>query len=66
MAEPARSRFESTTQHASRDNFVTDCWHFLRSNKKWWLLPLMLICVLFGGLMVLSSTAAAPFIYTLF
>ena len=39
---------------------------FLLHNKKWWLTPIVLILLLFGGLLVLSGTAAAPFIYTLF
>jgi hypothetical protein len=40
--------------------------YFLRQSKKWWLLPILVTFVLFAALMLLSSTAAAPFIYTLF
>ena len=47
-------------------SFVSEYWYFLKTNRKWWMLPLMLILVAFGVLMVLSSTGAAPFIYTLF
>ena len=39
---------------------------FLKQNKKWWLLPILVIFVCFAVLIVLGSTAAAPFIYTLF
>ena len=39
---------------------------FLKDNKKWWLLPILLVLGAFGILMALSSSAAAPFIYTLF
>ena len=39
---------------------------FLKTNKKWWLGPLILVMVGLGGLLLLTSTAAAPFIYTLF
>jgi hypothetical protein len=39
---------------------------FLLHNKKWWLTPIVLILLLFGALVMLSGTAAAPFIYTLF
>lgn len=39
---------------------------FLRDNKKWWLAPIFVVLLLIGVLVVLSSTAAAPFIYTLF
>ena len=39
---------------------------FLKHNKKWWLLPILLIFACFAVLLVLGGTAAAPFIYTLF
>ena len=39
---------------------------FLRHNKKWWLTPSLLALIALGALVVLSSGAAAPFIYTLF
>ena len=39
---------------------------FLRYNKAWWLTPIILVLLLVGLLLVLSSTAAAPFIYTIF
>jgi hypothetical protein len=45
---------------------VSDFWYFLRHNKKWWLTPIVLLIVLFGVLVVLGGTGAAPFIYTLF
>ncbi len=47
--------------------FVKDLWGFLKNRKKYWLLPIILTLLLFGGLIVLTSgTAVAPFIYTLF
>ena len=39
---------------------------FLGQNKKWWLLPILLVFGLFAALLALGTTAAAPFIYTLF
>jgi hypothetical protein len=39
---------------------------YMRSTRKWWLTPIIATLVLIGGLVLLSSTAAAPFIYTLF
>ena len=39
---------------------------FLKNSKKWWLLPILVVIALFGVLVFLSGTAAAPFIYTLF
>jgi len=48
-------------------SFVIELWSFLRVRKKYWLLPIVLVMVLFGGLVVLSQiSAVAPFIYTLF
>lgn len=47
--------------------FLKDLWGFLKERKKYWLLPIILTLILFGGLIVLTSgTAVAPFIYTLF
>lgn len=48
-------------------NFLSELWQFLRMRKKFWLLPLILVSLLFGALIVFSSgSAIAPFIYTLF
>jgi hypothetical protein len=49
-----------------RTPFVVELWQFLSHNKKWWLLPICAVLMLFGVLMLLGGTAAAPFIYTLF
>jgi hypothetical protein len=47
--------------------FVIDIWLFMRERKKFWLLPLILVLLLFGSVVVLTQgTAVAPFIYTLF
>ena len=48
-------------------SFVGEFAAFLRARKKYWLLPIMLAMVFFGGLIVLTKgSAVAPFIYTLF
>ena len=48
-------------------DFVIELWAFMRERKKFWLLPIVLILVLFGGLIVFTlGSAVAPFIYTLF
>jgi drug/metabolite transporter superfamily protein YnfA len=60
------SNFEDAARERRQAGFVRDFWHFLRHSKKWWLLPIVIILTAFGLLMVLSGTAAAPFIYTLF
>ncbi|MEL7368946.1 MAG: DUF5989 family protein [Myxococcota bacterium] len=47
--------------------FLAEMWAFMRARKKFWLLPLMLMMLVFGGLLVLAQgSAVAPFIYTLF
>lgn len=48
-------------------SFLIELWQFMRVRKKFWLLPILLMAALFGGLIVLTKgTAVAPFIYTLF
>ena len=47
--------------------FLKELFQFLRARKKFWLLPIILVMVLFGGLLILAQgSAIAPFIYTLF
>ena len=47
--------------------FIKEFWEFLKVRKKYWLLPIIIVLVIFGGLIVLSQgTAVAPFIYTIF
>ena len=60
------ANFEDAARTRRQTGFAAEFWHFLRHSKKWWLLPIVVILTVFGLLMVLSSTAAAPFIYTLF
>lgn len=44
-----------------------EIWHFLRERKKLWLLPIIIVMAVLGGLLVLvQGSAVAPFIYTLF
>jgi drug/metabolite transporter superfamily protein YnfA len=46
---------------------LSEVWLFLRTNKKLWLLPIMLVLLLLGALLVFAqSSAIAPFIYTIF
>ena len=48
-------------------SFVVEIWDFMRSRKKYWLLPILVMSVLLGGLVVLThGSAVAPFIYSLF
>ena len=48
-------------------SFIRELWAYMRTRKKYWLLPILIVFVLFGGLIVLSQgSAVAPFIYTVF
>jgi hypothetical protein len=48
-------------------DFVLQMWQFLGARRKYWLLPIIVITVLLGGLLVLAQgSVVAPFIYTLF
>ena len=48
-------------------SFIAELWVFLRVRKKLWLLPIIVMMTMFGGLIVLSQgSAVAPFIYTIF
>ena len=49
-----------------RSSLASEFWAFLKENKKWWLLPIIVVFMLVGVVLVLGGTAAAPFIYTLF
>jgi hypothetical protein len=46
---------------------MAEMWAFMRERKKFWLLPIIVVLILFGSLVVLTQgTVVAPFIYTLF
>ena len=48
-------------------SFLFELWDFMRARKKYWLFPIIIMMVVFGGLVVLSQgSAVAPFIYTIF
>ncbi len=51
---------------AEEMSIVAEFMLFLRENKKWWLLPMIIMVLLLGALFFLGSSPVAPFIYTLF
>jgi drug/metabolite transporter superfamily protein YnfA len=65
MEQRSPSPFEQAAEQ-DRGGLLSEVWQFLRYNKKWWLLPIVLLLALFGVLMLLAGSGAAPFIYTLF
>lgn len=48
-------------------SFLLEFWSYLKARRKFWLVPVLLVLLLFGGLMILAKgSAIAPFIYTIF
>ena len=48
-------------------SFLSEMWAFMRTRKKFWLMPILIMMFVFGALLVLAQgSAVAPFIYTLF
>ena len=67
LSEQSQDADEFTREADNQQpGIVSEFWDFLRNNKKWWLTPIILILALFGLLIILAGTGAAPFIYTLF
>lgn len=65
MADKTIGEFEKAGEKAG-GNLVSEFWLLLSQTKKWWLLPILIILLAFGALLLVSGTAIAPFIYTLF
>ena len=65
---PERDRARDFEAHATaaESSIVGEFVAFLLHNKKWWLAPILLVLALVGLLVILSSSAAAPFIYAIF
>ncbi len=48
-------------------SFIREFWNFVKVRKKYWLIPILIFLLLFGGLFIVTQgTAVAPFIYTIF
>lgn len=68
MAMSTEGKKETAFSEAAREkpSLVKDWLQFLKASRKWWLIPMMVLMLMLAALFVLSSTVAAPFIYTLF
>lgn len=66
MSQEPTNDFERAAAAQRGDSLIGEFLSFLGHNKKWWLLPIVLVMLLLGLMIFLSGTAAAPFIYTLF
>lgn len=64
-ADQDRNAFEDATQQGQR-GIVGEFMGFMGENAKWWLTPFLIVFAVLALLVVLASTGAAPFIYTLF
>ncbi len=56
----------ATEGHVERRGVLGEFFQFLRRNKKWWLLPIIVVIFVLGILVLIRGPAVAPFIYTLF
>lgn len=65
MSKESRNRFEAAGR-ASRSGIFAEVFQMLRQNKKYWLIPILLLLLALGALILLGGTAVAPFIYSLF
>lgn len=59
------SEFEKLAEEQQM-GLLAEFWLFIKEEKKWWLTPIILVLLGVGALVALTSTGAAPFIYTLF
>jgi hypothetical protein len=62
----AKSEPEQPELEEGNVSFLREVAGFMLQNKKWWLVPIVLVMLLFAGLLILGATGAAPFVYTLF
>jgi len=66
MKNPGESAFERAAAQKKDAGLVAELWEFLKTNKKWWLVPILVLFLVLGALILLGGTGLAPFIYTLF
>ena len=66
MKEDAGKQEFERLGDASQPSLAAEFIDFLKHNKKWWLLPILLVVGLVGLLTIFAGSGAAPFIYTLF
>jgi hypothetical protein len=60
------SNMNPVPEFEQNPGFVADLTQFLVQNRKWWLIPIILVFAVVGLLLILGGTSAAPFIYSLF
>ncbi|HEV3203704.1 MAG TPA: DUF5989 family protein [Gemmataceae bacterium] len=66
MDDPPINDLEKAALEEREGSLIWEMGEFLRQNKKWWLVPILIVLFIFGLLIVATATPLAPFIYTLF
>jgi hypothetical protein len=62
---PGAERFARSSEERN-PGLVRELWQLIKEERKWWMVPVVVVLLVIGVLIVLGSTAAAPFIYSLF
>lgn len=65
LPESGRSQMHRAVDQ-KQPTIVREFWDYLKTSKSWWLLPIIVALMIIGVLVMLSGTAAAPYVYTLF
>lgn len=65
IESPEKNEFAAASEEENA-GIVSEFIHFLKTNKKYWMIPLLVTLLGLGALIILGGTSAAPFIYTLF
>ena len=66
MDEEKKKSFEEQNLEPTNRGFIKEFIGLLKHNKKWWITPIIVCLLIFGLLIILGGSSAAPFIYTLF
>lgn len=66
MSKNTKNSFEEANKEEDQPSLVAEFFQMLKHNKKYWLIPIIVILLGFGILVLLGGSAVAPFIYTLF
>jgi hypothetical protein len=64
--DPASTEARARAAAQGSGSFLSEFVYLLKRTKKWWAIPIVVVLLVLGALFVLSSTGAAPLIYTLF
>ena len=64
--KPSEDRSFSDQAGDSNPGLLAELWQLVREERKWWIAPVIIVLLVIGVLIVLGTTAAAPFIYSLF